>query len=251
MTPEKVLTVTQALLAVMEEVRAVGKDGHNQQQNYPFRGIDGVVNAVGPALRKHGVLVVPELEAASYRDCLVGQKQTPQRECTVKVNYTFYGPAGDHITASVPGEALDSGDKSTAKAMSVAYRICLLQALTIPTHEADPDESSPERAAPSRTPSPKPQESAPTPAQAPPASPAASPPASPPDPSAVPDRTERARYWRATVALGKKLDFSEDDLKKDIKERFPEAESLTHAQWGEVTAFLRTLIEELDAKKVA
>jgi hypothetical protein len=44
------------------------------------------------------------------------------------------------------GEAFDMGDKATAKAMSVAYRTCLLQALTIPTDDPDPDESSYEQA---------------------------------------------------------------------------------------------------------
>src|SRR5690606_2912843 len=52
------------------------------------------------------------------------------------------------------GEALDSGDKATAKAHSVAYRTFLLQALTIPTHEPDPDESSPERSTPPPPPPP-------------------------------------------------------------------------------------------------
>jgi hypothetical protein len=37
------------------------------------------------------------------------------------------------------GEAADAGDKATSKAHSVAYRTCLLQALSIPTHEPDPD----------------------------------------------------------------------------------------------------------------
>jgi hypothetical protein len=144
-TPD-VPTVTQALSAVMEDVRAVGKDGRNQQQNYVFRGIDGVVNAVGPAMRKHGVIVLPEVLEVSYRDCLVGKNQTPQRECTVRVKYVFYGPAGDSVSAIVEGEALDSGDKATAKAFSVAFRICLLQSLTIPTDEPDPDEHNAERA---------------------------------------------------------------------------------------------------------
>jgi hypothetical protein len=45
------------------------------------------------------------------------------------------------LTCRTPGEAFDSGDKSTAKAMSVAYRTALLQALTLPTDEPDPDET--------------------------------------------------------------------------------------------------------------
>lgn len=55
-------TITAALAAVAAEVGAVRKDGRNQSQGFSFRGIDAVVNAVAPALRKHQVLgPVPEL----------------------------------------------------------------------------------------------------------------------------------------------------------------------------------------------
>jgi len=138
-------SVVQALASVMAEVQSVGKDGKNTQQGYSFRGIDGVVNAVGPALRKHGVVIIPTLLESSYRDIEVGQKRTLMREVTVTVRYTIHGPAGDTLEGTVVGESMDSGDKGTAKAFSVAYRTFLLQALTIPTHQPDPDEQSYER----------------------------------------------------------------------------------------------------------
>lgn len=138
-------TVFEALSKVMADVQAVGKGDRNREQGYDFRGIDAVVNAVGPKLREHGVLVVPELLESSWRDVRTSRDK-PARECTVKVKYTFYGPAGDSIEAVTPGESMDFGDKGAAKAMSVAFRIALLQALAIPTHEPDPDASSYERA---------------------------------------------------------------------------------------------------------
>lgn len=138
-------TIVEALSAVMEDVRAVGKDDRNQQQGYQFRGIDSVVNAVGPVLRRHGVIVVPTGVEAHYRDVQTSTGK-PSRECTVKAKYRFYGPEGDFIDAEVPGESMDFGDKGAPKAMSVAYRILLLQALCIPTGDSDPDSSSYERA---------------------------------------------------------------------------------------------------------
>jgi len=39
----------------------------------------------------------------------------------------------------VCAESMDSGDKATAKAMSVAYRTALLQTLCLPTDDVDPD----------------------------------------------------------------------------------------------------------------
>ena len=140
-------TVVEALSAVMDDVQAVRKADRNAQQGYVFRGIDAVVNAVGPAFRKHGVLAVPAKTEARYRDVLTNTGK-PSRECTVTVTYRFYGPAGDFIECEVPGESMDFGDKGAPKAMSVAYRIALLQALCIPTDEPDADSQSYERAEP-------------------------------------------------------------------------------------------------------
>jgi hypothetical protein len=64
----------------------------------------------------------------------------------VQVDYVIHGPAGDSLPASAPGEAMDSGDKATAKAMSVAFRTLLIQALALPTGEPDPDSHTYERA---------------------------------------------------------------------------------------------------------
>lgn len=138
-------TVVEALAAVMGAVRAVTKDGRNTDQNYNFRGIDQVMNAVGPALREHHVVVMPMCEEANYRDVTTSRGK-PSRECTVKVRFRFYGPAGDFIDCVTPGESMDFGDKGAPKAMSVAYRIALLQALCLPTDEPEPDAATYERA---------------------------------------------------------------------------------------------------------
>ena len=144
------LTVHQALNKVMGDVQAVKKDSKNQAQRFNFRGIDAVMNAVGPALRKHGVVILPEdVEVHRSNGTTASGKQTA--EVVVKVTYRVYGPNGDSIHGKVAAEAMDFGDKAIAKAMSVAYRTFLLQALTIPTDEPDPDSESYERGAPNGT----------------------------------------------------------------------------------------------------
>lgn len=140
-------TVYAAFSAAMEEVQAVRKEGFNKSQSYNFRGIDQVVNAVGPIFRKHKIIPIPHKTVSGYRDVMTSTGK-PSREVTVTVTYRFYGPAGDHIEAEVPGESMDTGDKGAAKAMSVAYRILLLQSLIIPTDDRDPDQDSYERAVP-------------------------------------------------------------------------------------------------------
>lgn len=144
------MTVHQALSKVMAEVQAVRKDSKNQAQRFNFRGIDAVMNAVGPALRKHGVVILPEeVDVHRTNGTTANGKQTA--EVVVKVTYRVYGPNGDSIHGKVAAEAMDFGDKAIAKAMSVAYRTFLLQALTIPTDEPDPDSESYERGVPNGT----------------------------------------------------------------------------------------------------
>lgn len=137
-------SVVQALAAVMADVQAVRKSQRNADQGYVFRGIDGVMNAVGPALRKHGVVILPVVEQVEHRDVQTSRGK-PARECTVRVRYVVHGPAGDTVEGVAAGEAMDWGDKGTPKALSVAFRTFLLQALCIPTDEPDPDGQAYER----------------------------------------------------------------------------------------------------------
>jgi len=139
-------TVVEAISAVMDEVQSVRKTDRNAAQNFSFRGIDATVNAVGPALRHHGVVVLPQGVREIAYEPMVTAKGAAMTGVRLVQVYRWYGPAGDFIDSEVPAEAFDYGDKGTAKAMSVAYRTMLLQALCIPTDEPDPDATSYERA---------------------------------------------------------------------------------------------------------
>lgn len=140
------MEIVKKLTAVMEEVGGVAKREKNQAQGFNFRGIDSVVNAVSPALRKHGVIVIPTILSCDYDTVLIGKNQTAMGHVRVTVAYTFTAGDGSSIVATVAAESMDSGDKATAKAMSVAFRTALLQALCLPTDDIDPDAQSYERA---------------------------------------------------------------------------------------------------------
>ena len=142
---ENNLPIAQALSEIMKAVGAIAKKDKNTSQGFNFRGIDSVVNAVSPALQKFGVVVVPSVEEYEYQTVEIGRNRTAMGHVKVKVTYTFIGANGDAIKATVVGEAMDSGDKATAKAMSVAFRTALLQSLSLPTDEVDPDANSYER----------------------------------------------------------------------------------------------------------
>ncbi|WP_211370556.1 ERF family protein [Nonomuraea turkmeniaca] len=139
--------IYQAFALVMKRVRSVAKRDKNDHGGYVFRGVDAVINAVGPKLREVGVIVVPIVEDSSYGTVEVGRNRTQMGHAQVTVTYRFYGPDGTHIDCRVPGEAMDSGDKAMSKAMSVAFRTALIQALCLPTDEPDPDGATYERSA--------------------------------------------------------------------------------------------------------
>lgn len=140
----KPTNVIEAIAAVMRDVTFVGKDGYNEHNKFNFRGIDGTVNALGPVFRKHGLVVIPRLVKATHDQVETGARRTLMNWTRVEVAFAFYGPGGalDTVEAITPGESFDSGDKGTAKAMSVAFRTALLQAFALPTQERDPDADS-------------------------------------------------------------------------------------------------------------
>jgi len=131
-------TAREVILAVMQEVQGVAKRDRNSAQGFNFRGIDAVMNKVGPALRNAGGFILPEIKEATHSTALTA-KGSAINVCHLTVQFGIYGLDGEPITGSVQAEAFDSGDKATAKAMSVALRSFLLQVLALPTDEPDPD----------------------------------------------------------------------------------------------------------------
>lgn len=131
-------TAQAAVIAVMNEVSSVAKTGKNAAQGFNFRGIDAVMNAVGPAFRKHGAFVVPTV-VESTATSVPSKNGGSLNVVRLLVDFAIYGQTGEPIVGRVASEAFDSGDKATAKAMSVALRTFLLQVLCLPTDEPDPD----------------------------------------------------------------------------------------------------------------
>lgn len=124
---------------VMQDVRWLGKNRTTETgTRYRYRGIDDVMNVVGPALRKHGVFVAPTGIEPTFTT-INTKGGAVMNYCRAVVHFTVYGPKGDSFTASVLGEAFDNGDKSGTKAQSVALRTFLVNGLAIQTDEPERD----------------------------------------------------------------------------------------------------------------
>jgi hypothetical protein len=139
MVDSKGISAAQSIVGVMNLVSGVAKRDRNDAQRFNFRGIDAVVNAIGPALREVGGVIVPTVLKKKY-DRGVTKSGTPTVECFLTIAFDWHGTdGGEPIRGVVAAEAMDTSDKATAKAMSVGLRTYLLQTLMLPTDEKDPD----------------------------------------------------------------------------------------------------------------
>ena len=134
--------IYEAITKVMAEIGAVGKNSKNSQQGFMYRGIDAVMNAINPALTKHKVFVAPEVLEQEREE-----RQTAKGNMLIysicKIKFRFYTTDGSHVDVVTIGEGMDSGDKATNKAMSIAFKYACFQLFCIPTEEmVDPDSES-------------------------------------------------------------------------------------------------------------
>lgn len=133
-----------ALNQIMEEIGAIGKDKRNAAQGFNYRGVDDVMNALQPLLVKNKVVIVPEV-LDQRREERETSKGGSIRYAILTVRYTFLSAEdGSSVPVTVVGEGMDSGDKASNKAMSVAFKYACFQVFCIPTEEMlDPDAETP------------------------------------------------------------------------------------------------------------
>lgn len=123
----------------MREIGAIGKNSKNQQQGFMYRGVDAVYNALNPVMAKLGLFLCPEV-LEQTREERVNRNGTTLLYSILKIKYTLYAPDGSNVSCIVLGEGMDSGDKASNKAMSVAMKYAAFQLFMIPTEElCDPD----------------------------------------------------------------------------------------------------------------
>ncbi|HHJ4353304.1 ERF family protein [Citrobacter freundii] len=134
MTEKKVYA---AISAVAKDMATTGisKDRKNAQQGFNFRGIDQVYNALAPALVNHGLLILPRITERTVTERTT-QKGGVLFYVVVKADFDFVSTEDGSIhTVTTYGEAMDSGDKATNKAMSIAYKYAAFQTFCIPTEQ--------------------------------------------------------------------------------------------------------------------
>ena len=142
----KTQQIYSAINGIMKDISFIGKDRKNLQQGFMFRGIDQVMNTLKPLLAKHGVFVVPEVIAHERQERTTAKGGTLIYSI-MTIRHHFTATDGSEVVTTTIGEGMDSADKSSNKAMAIAFKYACFQLFCIPTEEMakdDPDASSPD-----------------------------------------------------------------------------------------------------------
>ncbi len=141
--PREPRNVHQAIIETGRLLKAVAKDQRNKEQNFQYRSIHGLLNALQPAMAEAGLychLVKYEnLQEETWKT----RNGATGRRCTLDAFYKFTAEDGSNIETMVPGEAFDYGDKGIGKALVYAQKNLVLQTFMVPTEDTkDPDENA-------------------------------------------------------------------------------------------------------------
>lgn len=235
---EPELNIYQRIAAITEEAGALAPESKGGVP-FAFRGIDGTVAHLTPFLNKYGVFLAPQVQSHIVTPNAVGNRTVKTTELEVK--YVVFGPEGkSDIEIIVPGLADDFADRSSAQAMSVAYRIALLQLFHLPTHSKEPEETGQDvvNARESSAAAPRSSKAVETAkAQATPAAPVAEAPAG-----------SVKKLQAEAKALGRELGLEPAELNKMGHELSGGREQ---AEWFGDASVMGSIVEQLKAKKEA
>lgn len=140
--PIKGAKVYSALIEVMRNITAVGKNQENQHQRFKYRSVDDVFNELHSACATAGIMPINELVEHSYQEKNT-TKGGVELHHFVKVRLRWVADDGSQTEPVLfPGEAADYGDKGVGKAMQYALKMFLIQTFLIPTSDKDSDPDS-------------------------------------------------------------------------------------------------------------
>lgn len=131
-----------AIIAVKEEINRVGveKARENTAQGFSYRGIDDALNGFSGPFARNNILPTLVYETV-VRDTIQTKNSTMLRT-VVSLVCTFLSlEDGSTLTVGpFEGEAVDTLDKATTKATSVAFRNLLFMTFTVPFGAEEPEQ---------------------------------------------------------------------------------------------------------------
>lgn len=120
-----------AMHAIMKDIPFIEKE-QKAPEDYLFRGIEDALRFAHPKFLDHDVICIPHVRNTTREQHSVNNKFT--LFTVVEVDYNFYSTIdGSSVTSAVSGEGMCYyKDKSTAIAMSNAFKTMMWQTFCIP-----------------------------------------------------------------------------------------------------------------------
>lgn len=128
------MTLKEKLLRVMQECAHIGKDATNSEVGYEYVSAAKINDAVNRALTANNIVSTAESNLVDLRT--IGDKVL----ATVEVTISLYDTDSDETLAiKGVGSGIDGGDKSVAKAQTMAVKYAWKNSLLIADSSDDPD----------------------------------------------------------------------------------------------------------------
>ena len=130
--------IAKKFVEVMRECSHVAKNGTNDFHKYKYATAADVLEKVNASLTKHGLASVVTPNLLSMQQVTTAKGNVEQL-ATVEVVITLIdSESGETLTLKGLGSGQDSGDKSIAKAQTMAIKYAYLNSLAIATND-DPE----------------------------------------------------------------------------------------------------------------
>ena len=149
MNAPRVYTAITAIMAQLAET-GIAKAHVNARDQYSYRSVDDVMGRIAPLLAKHRLCILPRvLERSSEERSGLGDVLLIRVALRVAFDFVSGRDGSAHVIEAY-GEALDTGDKATSKAMSAAFKQAVLQAFCVPIAGSADSEATSHRLAAKR-----------------------------------------------------------------------------------------------------
>lgn len=136
------MKIFKAINEVMKDLGAIAKGRKNTHQGYAFRGIEDFYNSIHPELAAKGIFIATQVVEKTTETHQKGDKTSFR--VLMNVNHKFYAEDGSFVEVITAGEGIDTSDKATSKALSMAMKYAFIQTFSIPTQDmSDPERDSP------------------------------------------------------------------------------------------------------------
>ena len=136
------MKIYKAINEVMKDLGAIAKGRKNTHQGYAFRGIEDFYNSIHPELSAKGIFIATQVIDKISETHQKGDKTSFR--VMLNVNHKFYAEDGSCVEVITAGEGIDTSDKATSKALSMAMKYAFIQTFSIPTQDmSDPERDSP------------------------------------------------------------------------------------------------------------